>query len=80
VSTERDEELRKRLEDLIVDTTLHPVEASLRAMQLISERDAKRDAYVVGEDTIDTAQNTYEEGYNDRGLEAHRRAKEWNHP
>ena len=35
------EELRRKIEDLIVDTTLHPVDASLRVMQLITKATAQ---------------------------------------
>lgn len=37
-----DKELREAIEDLIVDTSLHPVDASLRIMQLVSKETEKR--------------------------------------
>ncbi len=51
MNTKPNEELRKHVEDIVVDTSLHPVDASLRIVQLIQTEiaEAERRAYKEGE-------------------------------
>jgi len=57
-------------------------EAADKLVQLIKDRDTKRDAYVIGEDREENSKYTLVQaaqvGYNNRGTDARQRASTWN--